>query len=924
MFQPVVSRSGISQEDEEISRALEESIAANQDMARRGRIDPWMMFADPLNPHERTRQGDTPVGLKNVGNTCWFSAVIQSLFHLPIVRKHILSYKMPALSLVPSSSSESDQALARQNAVAVLKFMEELRILFSLLVGSKRKYVNPQKPVEILKSAFIVSSSQFSCQQDVSEFNHKLLEWLQDAFHLQQLEENSKGNNKQEARTEERNPVVRLFYGKCKTEGINEGKSFDNECFFTSLPVQVQGHHDLHSCLEASLVHREIEPVSSSESTCLKAEQEMWFLQLPPILTIELSRFEFNQTKQKAEKIHDKLTFSRSIFMDRYLECNKVDVTARRDTVYKLRRKLDILERQLDKFTSYKSKRVALQDVFDLALGFAHTKRMRSDDYKRDEDVMETSPQTLQTSVSQNAIVVEPCPRHVTEEELKTLQTCLTRWRKEVDEDQLGLREDINEVVNQINEMYNDPSLTQVLYELYAVLVHEGEAAGGHYWAYIRPNLSDIWLKFNDISVIEVTWDEVERESMGEHHTASAYCLIYVDHSKQDWIVCNNDSLDLPPDLQIVVDEDNEKLQEEIREYDKKQEETQSFSLPKEVIGDLGPRPDVVGQEKQPSGSNVNRFELASEPEHPQEVIAEEQLRSAVEIDIVLNPANIDSYVSEIFTQQHSVFMSKFTKQVENFSFTNDTRLLHLCCYMMASNAPQVLVDLAVYEAIVQEILLDAIPSSSHHAVQNAAYRKMRSLGCTEDHAELKHWKHYYEKFCETAAYFVKGLDYLSENSYAEALTYVMKAFQLNNHLTFPSCPAGSFDINDLAKPRQHCLKVVNQEALNLFVNFDVDNIDKAMRLIRGLIIPCFSELERSSLPSDLEVKEEVREAWCSLVSGDNLGENRQERLQEVLEKLFDVSSSRSSEIQTPPIPRDLMKNLFRRYNLIVAKFQQN
>jgi ubiquitin C-terminal hydrolase len=36
-----------------------------------------MLFTDPLNPHERIRQGDTPVGLKNVGNTCWFSAVIQ-------------------------------------------------------------------------------------------------------------------------------------------------------------------------------------------------------------------------------------------------------------------------------------------------------------------------------------------------------------------------------------------------------------------------------------------------------------------------------------------------------------------------------------------------------------------------------------------------------------------------------------------------------------------------------------------------------------------------------------------------------------------------------------------------------------------------------------------------------------------------------
>lgn len=70
-------RGGISQEDEEISRALEESLAANKEMVRQGRIDAWMVFTDPLNPHERTRLGDTPVGLKNVGNTCWFSAVIQ-------------------------------------------------------------------------------------------------------------------------------------------------------------------------------------------------------------------------------------------------------------------------------------------------------------------------------------------------------------------------------------------------------------------------------------------------------------------------------------------------------------------------------------------------------------------------------------------------------------------------------------------------------------------------------------------------------------------------------------------------------------------------------------------------------------------------------------------------------------------------------
>ena len=36
-----------------------------------------MRFVDPVNPYERQRLDGCPVGLKNVGNTCWFSAVIQ-------------------------------------------------------------------------------------------------------------------------------------------------------------------------------------------------------------------------------------------------------------------------------------------------------------------------------------------------------------------------------------------------------------------------------------------------------------------------------------------------------------------------------------------------------------------------------------------------------------------------------------------------------------------------------------------------------------------------------------------------------------------------------------------------------------------------------------------------------------------------------
>lgn len=44
---------------------------------------------------------------------------------------------------------------------------------------------------------------------------------------------------------------------------------------------------------------------------------QRWFTKLPPVLTFELSRFEFNQSLGQPEKIHTKLEFPQTIYMDR-------------------------------------------------------------------------------------------------------------------------------------------------------------------------------------------------------------------------------------------------------------------------------------------------------------------------------------------------------------------------------------------------------------------------------------------------------------------------------------------------------------------------------------------------------------------------------------------------------------------------------
>ena len=46
-------------------------------------------------------------------------------------------------------------------------------------------------------------------------------------------------------------------------------------------------------------------------------------------------------------------------------------------------------------------------------------------------------------------------------------------------------------------------------YVLYSVLVHSGGSFGGHYYAYIRPNNGNQWMKFNDSLVSEVHKKEV-------------------------------------------------------------------------------------------------------------------------------------------------------------------------------------------------------------------------------------------------------------------------------------------------------------------------------------------------------------------------------------------------------------------------------
>ncbi|XP_060747097.1 ubiquitin carboxyl-terminal hydrolase 28 [Tachysurus vachellii] len=577
-------------EERELHRALEASAEENAVYVKRKRNE---ASGEMCSPADWIRQEGWPVGIRNVGNTCWFSAVIQSLFHLPVFRRLVLNYCLSERVLEKCKSHSEKRNIA---------FMQELQCLFALMVGSNRRFVDPSAAVELLRDAFRTSEAQ----QDVSEFTHKLLDWLEDAFQLA-----ANGSNPEDKQD---NPMVQLFYGTFVAQRIHEGKMLSTIEQFGQYPLQVNGFNNLDECLEGAMVAAEIESLHSDQT--VSSGQERWFSKLPPVLTFELSRFEFNQSLGRPEKIHKKLEFPQIVYMDRYLHRNVEQTHGRRGEVKRLKDQLTVLQQKLESYKNYGSgpNKYSLTDMLQYVLEFAtskqtntstspasagpvstpahtepiseHTSQTETDDAGSSDGSGCTQSSTQRTPIHKPFTQCRPpadwpqhpVPASVSEEELHFVRGCLQRWRTEAENNMNELKASIDKVSQALEGMYSDNSLCQVSYRLHAVLVHEGQASAGHYWAYIYDHNHKRWLKYNDVMVTESSWEELVRDSYGGITNASAYCLMYINDRLSHLIEEDADSetgqvlqgMDsLPPVLKRYVQEDNRWFQQQLREWEK-------------------------------------------------------------------------------------------------------------------------------------------------------------------------------------------------------------------------------------------------------------------------------------------------------------------------------------------------------------------
>ncbi|XP_038987973.1 ubiquitin carboxyl-terminal hydrolase 12-like isoform X8 [Phoenix dactylifera] len=122
------------------------------------------------------------------------------------------------------------------------------------------------------------------------------------------------------------------------------------------------------------------------------------------------------------------------------------------------------------------------------------------------------------------------------------------------------------------------------LYTLHSVLVHSGGVHGGHYYAFIRPTLSDHWFKFDDERVTKEDMKRALEEQYGGEEElpqtnpgfnnapfkftkySNAYMLVYIRESDKEKIICNVDEKDIAEHLRIRL-----KKEQEEKEHKKKE-----------------------------------------------------------------------------------------------------------------------------------------------------------------------------------------------------------------------------------------------------------------------------------------------------------------------------------------------------------------
>ena len=235
-------------------------------------------------------------GIKNEGATCYMNSMLQTLYSIYPFRKAVFQ--------IPTEKDDYSSII-----------LSLQRLFFDLTTNH-----SPVSARNLIKS-FGWTREQIQIQHDVQEFNQLLIEVMENKMRGTPVE----------------GSFSKMFTGKYNNyiECINVDYHKEIEETFNEIQLTVKGYKTIYESFDSYAAEEILDNEDKYETEKYgkqKAKKGIKFLSFPPVLLLQLKRFEYNSKKDNLVKINDYFEYYDEIELTKYLDpssekCSKEENT---------------------------------------------------------------------------------------------------------------------------------------------------------------------------------------------------------------------------------------------------------------------------------------------------------------------------------------------------------------------------------------------------------------------------------------------------------------------------------------------------------------------------------------------------------------------------------------------------------------------